>query len=172
MSKAFTRESDDEPGAEEIPSFRPQLPPGTRNYITREGADRVKQRLNDLLAKKQAMATMSNEIGTALEAEKRKIESAIRRLQQILDSVIVAEIPSDQEKVAFGATVMVRHGNGEESAYHIVGVEEADPERGSISWISPLARALLSRRAGDKVRFRSPEGDEELTIMTVRYSQG
>jgi transcription elongation factor GreB len=67
---------------------------------------------------------------------------------------------------------MVRHGNGEESAYHIVGVEEADPERGSISWISPLARALLSRRVGDKVRFRSPEGDEELTIMTVRYSQG
>ena len=169
MSKAFTRESDDESGAEEIPSFRPQLPLGTRNYITREGADRLKQRLNDLLEKKQAMATMSNEAGTGSEADQRKIESAIRRLQQILDSVVVAEIPVDQDKVAFGATVMVRHGNGEEAAYHIVGVEEADPERGSISWISPLARALLSRRAGDKVRFRSPAGDEELTIMTVRY---
>jgi transcription elongation factor GreB len=172
VSKAFTRESDDESGAEEIPSFRPQLPPGTRNYITREGADRVKQRLNDLLEKKQAMASMNSEIGTGSEADKRKLESAIRRLQQILDSVIVAEIPADQDKVAFGATVMVRHGNGEEAAYHIVGAEESDPERGSISWISPLARALFSRRAGDTVRFRSPAGDEELTIMTVRYSGG
>ena len=172
MSKAFTRESDDESGAEEIPSLRPQLPPGTRNYITREGADRLKHRLNDLLEKKQAMATMSNAAGTGSEADQRKIESAIRELQQILDSVIVVEIPAVQEKIAFGATVMVRHGNGEESAYHIVGVEEADPERGSISWISPLARALLSRRAGDKVRFRSPARDEELTIMTVRYAGG
>jgi len=168
VSKAFTRGSD-ESGAEEIPPFRPQLPSGTRNYITREGADRLKQRLNDLLEKKQALATGNHEAGTASEADQRKLESAIRRTQQILDSVIVAEIPVDQEKVAFGATVMVRHGNGEEAAYHIVGVEEADPERGSISWISPLARALLSRRPGDKVRFRSPAGDEELTIMTVRY---
>ncbi len=172
MSKAFTRESDDESGAEEFPSLRPQLPPGTRNYITREGADRLKQRLNDLLEMKQVFATRSNEAGTGAEAEQRKIESAIRRLQQILDSVIVAEVPADQEKVAFGAIVMVRHGNGEEAAYHIVGAEESDPERGSISWVSPLARALLSHRAGDKVRFRSPAGDEELTIMTVRYSQG
>lgn len=172
MSKAFTRESDDESGAEEIPSLRPQLPPGTRNYITREGADRLKKRLNDLLEKKQAMATMSNEAGKGSEAEQGKIESAIRRLQQILDSVVVAEIPVDQDKVAFGATVMIRHGDGEEAAYHIVGIEESNPERGSISWISPLARALLSRRAGDKVRFQSPAGDEELTIMTVRYSGG
>ena len=172
MSKAFTRESDDESGAEEIPPFRPQLPSGTRNYITREGADRVKQRLNDLLQMKQASAARSNEAGTAAEADQRKIESAIRRFQQILDSVVIAEIPADQEKVVFGAVVMIRHGNGEEAAYHIVGVEEADPERGSISWVSPLARALLSRRAGEKVPFRSPAGDEELTILSVRYLGG
>ena len=168
MSKAFTRESDDDSGAEEIPSLRPHLPPGTRNYITREGADRLKRRLNDLLEKKQALASASA-AGTGSEADQRKLESAIRRLQPILDSVVVAEIPADQEKIAFGATVIVRHGNGEEGAYQIVGVEEADPERGSISWISPLARALLSRRAGDKVRFQSPAGGEELTILTVRY---
>ena len=169
MSKAFTREADDESGAEELPPLRPQLPPGTRNYITREGADRLKLRLNDLLEKKQAMATMSNEAGKGSEADQRKIESAIRRLQQILDSVVVAEIPVDQEKVAFGATVIIRHGNGEEVAYRIVGVEESNPERGSISWISPLAKALLSRRAGEKVRFRIPAGEDELEILSVRY---
>jgi hypothetical protein len=86
------------------------------------------------------------------------------------DSAIVAPVAANQGKVAFGATVTVRHGNGDEATYHIVGVEGADPEHGSISWISPLARSLLSRRAGDKVRFRSPAGDEELTIATVRYA--
>jgi transcription elongation factor GreB len=172
VSKAFTRESDDESGAEEIASFRPQLPPGTSNYITRAGAERLNQRLNDLIQRKQALVASSNPAGTESETEQRKVESSIRKLQKILDSIIVAEMPADQEKVAFGATVTVRHGSGEEEAYHIVGIEEADPEHGSISWISPLARALFSRRAGDKVQFRSPAGDEELTIITVRYSGG
>ena len=170
MSKAFTHESDS--GAEEIPAFRPQLPPGTRNFITRVGADGLRQRLTDLLERKQALGTRSIEASATVEADLRKLESAIRRLQQTLASVIVAEIPADQGKIAFGATVTVRHGNGAEAAYQIAGVEEADPERGSISWISPLARALLSRRAGDTVRFRSPAGDEELAIITVRYSGG
>lgn len=167
MSKAFTRESD-ESGAEEIPSSRPQLPPGARNYITREGAEQLKQQLNALLEKKRGSSSSSNESGPASEAN-RRIESAIRKLQQTLDSVVVAETPPDRNKVAFGAIVMVRHGNGEEESYQIVGVEEADPEHGRISWISPLARALFSKRTGEKVRFRTPEGDEELTILTVRY---
>ena len=168
MSKAFTRESDDS-DAETFPSLRPHLPPGTRNYITRQGADRLKQRLDELLERKQELTAGGNEAGTASEADRRKIESAIRNLQQTLDSVIVAEIPADREKIAFGATVRIRHGNGEEEAYHIVGVEEADPEHGSISWISPLARTLLSRGPGDKVQFRSPAGVEELTVLTVQY---
>jgi transcription elongation factor GreB len=172
VSKAFTRESDDDSRAEEIPSVRPQLPPGTRKYITKEGAARLKQRLSDLLEMKQALAARRNEAGPASKADLRKIESAIRKVQQTLDAVVVAEIPGGRERVAFGATVMVRNGNGEEAAYHIVGVEEADPERGAISWISPLAPALLSRRAGEKVLFRSPSGDEELMILTVGYSGG
>jgi len=160
MSKAFTRESDQSDG-EEVPGLRPQLPPGTRNYITREGVARLKRRLDVLLEQKRAL--------TASEADRRKIETSIRKLQQVLDSVVVAELPADQEKAAFGARVVVRHGNGEEDAYRIVGVEEAEPEHGSISWLSPLARALLSRKAGDKVRFRSPGGYEELTIVSVDW---
>ena len=162
MSKAFTRESDDSAG-EEVPLVRPKLPAGTRNYITQEGADRLRQQLKGLLDRKQATDALPM-------PDQRKIELAIRSLQQTLDSVIVAEIPTDQEKVAFGATVTVRHENGEEESYNIVGVEEANPERGAISWISPLARALLSRRAGDKVRFRAPAGERELTILSVRYT--
>jgi transcription elongation factor GreB len=163
VSKAFTRESE-ESGAEEVPYVRPQLPAGARNYITRDGADRLKRSLDELLETKRALVTGDT------EADRRKIESAIRRLQQILGSVVFADAPTDRERIAFGATVRVRRGKGEEESYQIVGVEEADPERGRISWISPLARALLSRRAGDKVRFRSPRGEEELTVLTVRYA--
>ena len=63
----------------------------------------------------------------------------------------------------------MRHRNGEEDTYQIVGVEESDPQRGAISWISPLAKALLSRTAGEKVRFRIPAGEDELEILSVRY---
>jgi transcription elongation factor GreB len=167
VSKAFTRESD-EARAEEIPSYRPQLASGARNYITLEGADRLKQRLNKLLEKKRALAIVSNDAGMASQ-DQQSLESDIRKLQQILDSVVVAKIPAHHEKVAFGATVMIRHGNGQEEAYQIVGVEEADPEGGCISWISPLARVLLSRKKGEKLKFQSPAGSEELTILSVRY---
>ena len=159
MSKAFTRESDDS-AEEELTAPRPQLPPGTRNYITLAGAQRLKERVELLVNKKQAAES---------EAESKKLESAIRNLKQRLDSVVVVEPPADTAKIAVGAIVHVRHRNGEEDTYQIVGVEETDPERGAISWISPLAKALLSRRAGEKVRFRIPAGEDELEILSVRY---
>src|SRR5947209_4453522 len=152
MSKAFTRETDDS-GGEEIPPIRPQLPPGTTNYITREGAEVLQKRLNDLLQKKQQLTSSD-----ATESDLRKIEKNIRTLQQILNSVVVAQTPVDSQKVAFGATVRIRHQTGEEETYRIVGIEEADPQNGSISWLSPLARALLSRKVGDTVPFQSPAG--------------
>ena len=96
MSKAFTRESD-ESGAEEIPSFRPRLPPGVTNYITPEGVERLKERLNALLEKKEALTAASNGAAAAAEADQRKFESAIRNLPQVLDSVVLAEILVDQE---------------------------------------------------------------------------
>jgi transcription elongation factor GreB len=84
-----------------------------------------------------------------------------------LGSVVVAQPSPNPEKVVFGATVRIRHQNGEEETYRIVGVEEAEPENGSISWLSPLARALLSRKVGERVRFRTPAGPDELTIVAL-----
>ena len=162
MSRAFKRESD-ESGAEEMPAVRPQLPPGTRNYISREAADKLRHRLNELLETKRELAGGSN------GADERRLDASVRRLQATLESVVVADPPTDQKKVAFGASVTIRHEDGEEDEYLIIGVDEADPETGRISWISPLARVLLSRRAGDIVRFQSPAGVEELTIVKVHY---
>jgi len=84
-----------------------------------------------------------------------------------LNSVVIAQPPPDSDKIAFGANVRIRQENGEEETYRIVGVEEAGPENGSISWLSPLARALLSRKVGDKVQFRTPAGMEEFTILAI-----
>jgi transcription elongation factor GreB len=170
VSKAFTRESD-ESGAEETPPVRFQLPPGARNYITREGAARLRENLNQLLAKRRVGVGAGKETDPEAKAEQRRLESALRTLQAKLDSVVVAEPPADPGKVAFGASVVVRHGSGEEEEYQIVGVDESDPAQGRISWISPLARALLGRSAGDKIRFRSPAGDEELNILEVRHGR-
>ena len=155
MSKAFTRESDDiEP--EDIQSLRTQLPPGTRNYITSEGADQLRHRLNELL-----------EARRSAKSPDQRFDSAIRKLESILGTVVVSEVPTDQDKVAFGASIVVRDSNGDEETYRIVGVDEADPAHNRISWISPLARALLNHKAGDKILFRSPAGDQELTILKV-----
>jgi transcription elongation factor GreB len=163
VSKAFTRESD-EAGEQETSSVRPQLPAGMRNYITRDGADGLRRRLGALLETRRASGP-----DPVASPDRRRLESVIRKLQAILDSVVIAGSPGDQETAAFGASVSIRHENGEEDEYQIVGVDEADPQAGRISWISPLARVLLSRKAGDKVPFRSPAGSEELTIVKVHY---
>jgi transcription elongation factor GreB len=159
MSKAFTRESD-ESGDDEIPSTRPSLPPGTTNYITAQGAERLTRRLDNLLETRR-------QTSDAPDSDHRKLDAAIRALQQTLSSVVVAQPSPNPQKVAFGTTVRIRHQNGEEETYRIVGVEEADPENGSISWLSPLARALLSRKVGDKVPFRTPAGPDELTVVSL-----
>jgi len=160
MSKAFTRESDDS-RTEEIASTRPSLPAGVRNYITRRGAERLKQQLERLIEQK------ANHQSGGAPAPGQDAE--IRTLQRLLGSVVIAEVPNDQNKIAFGAEVVLRRGNGEVETYRIVGVEEAVPERGAISWVSPLARALLSHKAGDRIRFRAPAGEEELTIISLHY---
>jgi transcription elongation factor GreB len=163
VSKAFTRESDDR-GEQEAGSLRAPLLHGMRNFITRKGAEGLRRRLDALLETRRASG--ANQVAGT---DQWRVESDIRKLQAILDSAVIAEIPADQGKVAFGASVTIRHENGEQDEYQIVGVDEADPAAGRISWISPLARALLSREVGDKVPFKSPAGFEELAIVKVHY---
>jgi transcription elongation factor GreB len=75
----------------------------------------------------------------------------------------------DRERVSLGAWVQLRDADGAEEAYQIVGAEEAEPDEGRISSASPLARALLNRRTGEKVHFKIPTGHRDLTIVSVRY---
>lgn len=165
VSKAFTRESDDA-RADEIPPIRARSA-GVRNYITKEGVDRLRRRLLDLQEERRVLGDQAGNPNTA--AGLKRLELECQKLQSILESAIVVEPPSDQEKVALGAWVRLRDGEGTEETFQIVGVEEADPGEGRIGSASPLARALLNRRTGEKVHFKIPTGQRELTILNVRY---
>lgn len=168
VSKAFTRESDDASG-DEIAPLRPHARPGVKRYITKEGADRLRQQANTLLEEKRALLT-GREVGSADTTSKvRRIETEIHRIQRVLDTVMVAELPADPGKVGFGASIRIRDPHGEEETYQIVGPDEAEPGQGRISSISPMAQALMNRRAGDRVRFHSPAGEREFTILAVHY---
>jgi transcription elongation factor GreB len=164
MSKAFTRESDDSDG-DEIPVRRRELPPGTRNLITRAGADRLRQRLDGWLQQRQAVSDHSPAPGSEEQVRLRKLDASIRLFQDTLSTIVVADPPLDRTKAGFGATVLVRYPDGSDESFRIVGVDEAEPERGSISWLSPLAKALLAKRAGDRLSFQ----EQELEVLTVSY---
>ena len=154
VSKAFTRESDD---AAPEPVVRPRapLPPGTRNYITPQGAQRLREELAQLLENK------SGEVSGAREGR-------LRQLQETLASVTIAEPPADRSVIRFGATVTLERGGATET-FQLAGLDETDLEANRISWLSPLARALIGHRAGERVRFRSPAGMEEIRIAAVVY---
>jgi transcription elongation factor GreB len=165
VSKAFTRESDDA-GVDEIPSIPPRLS-GARNYITREGADRLGRRLLDLREDRRVLADQLENPNT--RPALKRLELECQKLQSSLDSAIIVEPPADREKIALGAWVRVQDEDGDEETYQIVGLDEADPAEGRISSASPLGRVLLTKRAGEKVHFQIPAGRRELTILSVRY---
>jgi len=168
VSKAFTRESD-EARTDEFIQPRPQTPPGGKRYITRQGADRLRQEAMVLLQEKRSVSRASSGGSGESTAKVRRIEAAIQRIEEALASAIVTDPSSDTGKAGFGASIRIRDQNGEEETYQIVGPDEAEPGQGRISSISPLARALMNSRPGETVRFKSPAGEQELAILSVQY---
>jgi len=187
MSKAFTKESDQDDD-EDIEAGASPLPPGSKNYITPGGHLRLKQEFDYLLKKDRPMVTAAvswaakngdpSENADYQYGKKRlrEIDRRLRFLTKRLDAaeVVDPEIERDPElaeRVFFGATVSYANQAGEENTVTIVGVDEVDMKRGHISWISPLARALMKSRPGDAVTLRAPGGVEELEVIDVRYAR-
>lgn len=182
MNKAFTRENEDGDDEEEMAAL-PAIPAGTKNYITPAGFRRMKDEYKQLweVERPALVQTISwaasngdrSENGDYIYGKKRlrEIDRRLRFLAKRLENSEVVDPVKRQgcEQVFFGATVTVCHGDGVERTYSIVGVEEADVSRGLISWVSPLARALLKARPDDEVRLQLPEGIEELVVVEVRY---
>jgi transcription elongation factor GreB len=163
----------------------PPLPESTKNYVTPAGFKRLKEEALHLLDKERpdlvkvvhwaASNGDRSENADYIYGKRRlrEIDRRIRFLTKRLDAAVVVDpaLREASDQVFFGATVMVMHSNGEERTYSIVGIDEADASRGRISWISPIARALLKAREGDTVVLRTPAGKEEVEIGSVEYRE-
>jgi transcription elongation factor GreB len=169
MSKAFTRESDDAPEPRPQPRLGSPLPPGTKNYVTAAGAKRFQDELNSLVETERpkiAALPESDETRQKLRA----LDQRILQLSQISQTAVITPPPEKPwEQVRFGATVTVRNSQGESETYRIVGVDETDIDRNWVSWLSPIAKALLNARVGQRVRFKFPSGEEQLEIVSIAY---
>jgi transcription elongation factor GreB len=181
MSKAFTREQDSDDDEEAVPTL--ELPPGVKNYITPGGYRRLQDEADHLwkterpaLVKTITWAASNgdrSENGDYIYGKKRlrEIDRRVRFLRKRLELAEVVD-PAQRgecDQVFFGATVTVSDASGAENTYSIVGVDEADVAAGRISWISPLARALLKLREGEVAALRTPTGITELEVMDISY---
>ena len=180
MSKAFTREAD---GSEEEDESPPSLPSGTKNYITPAGYARLRAEWMALIDDERPKVVevvhwaASNgdrsENGDYLYAKKRlrEIDRRIRFLTKRLEIAEVADpsVHHGNDQVFFGATVTYAEPSGQERTVTIMGVDEADSLQGQVSWISPIARALLKSREGDVVTLLTPQGPQDIEVLEVRY---
>ena len=184
MNKAFTRESDSDPDdAPDDDVEAPALPTGTRNYITPAGFARLRAELLALLddERPKVVETVSwaakngdrSENGDYLYGKKRlrEIDRRIRFLTRRLDiaEVVDPSLHHGHDQVFFGATVRYVNQRDEERTITIKGIDEADSSRAEVSWIAPVARALLKARVGDEVQLETPGGTEELEVLEVNY---
>ena len=181
VSKAFTRE-DDAPDEDLEPE--PQSPPGQKNYITPAGQARLKSELKALVEveRPDLLKTIAWAASNGDRSEnadyiygKRRLREIERRIRFLIKRLEIAEVvdPRDQDRdrVFFGATVTYRDAKGAEHTVSIVGTDEVDPARGRVSWVSPVARALLKAREGDVVTATTPSGPEELEVLGMRYEE-
>jgi transcription elongation factor GreB len=187
MNKAFTKESDgDNDDDDDGSSSLPPLPAGTKNYITPAGYARLRGELLTLLddERPKVVEIVSwaakngdrSENGDYLYGKKRlrEIDRRIRFLTKRLDIAEVADpvLHHGNHQIFFGATVTYADEEGDERTITIKGIDEADNLAGEVSWISPIARALLKAREGDEVTLVTPKGPQRIEVIEVTYPSG
>ncbi len=182
MSKAFTKESDGDED-DDLPEEMGGLPISAKNYMTPEGFARLRGELDTLMRKERpdVVKVVSWAAGNGDRSEngdyiygKKRLREIDRRVRYLSKRLANAEVvdPTKRAKtdqVFFGATVTTANARDEERTLKIVGVDEVDLAKGHVSWISPIAKALLKAEEGDVVRMRTPNGVEELEIVKVEY---
>ncbi len=181
MSKAFTRESDGEDEDDEL--ALPPLPAGGKNYITPQGYARLRRELLGLIDEERPKVVETvhwaakngdrSENGDYLYGKKRlrEIDRRVRFLTRRLEIAEVTDpsVHHGGDRVYFGATVTYADAAGDERTITIKGIDEADNQRGEVSWISPIARALLRARVGDVLSLATPAGMQEIEVLAVVY---
>ncbi|HXD40400.1 MAG TPA: transcription elongation factor GreB [Ramlibacter sp.] len=181
MSKAFTRDTEDDHDEDEV--SLPELPSGGKNYMTPQGYARLRAELLQLMDDERpkvveavhwaALNGDRSENGDYIYGKKRlrEIDRRIRFLTRRLELAEVTDpsVHHGGEQVFFGATVTYADEAGQERTITILGIDEADSAHGQVSWISPIARALLKARVGDSVKLVTPLGVQEIEVLEVSY---
>jgi len=161
MNKAFVRETDGDGDEDDLPP-EPAGPDAPKNYITPAGHARIRAANGD-----------RSENGDYIYGKRRlrEIDRRIRFLTRRLDAAVVVDPAQQQnrDQAFFGATVTYLRNGVTEETVTIVGIDEVDPLAGRISWIAPVAKALLKAREGDVVSLRTPAGVDELEVLEIRY---
>jgi transcription elongation factor GreB len=181
MSKAFVKESenDDDLPEEDVAA----LPAGVKNYITPHGLQTLRDELQALtrVERPKVVEVVSWAAGNGDRSEngdyiygKKRLREIDRRIRFLTKRIEIAQVvdPAQQksrDQVFFGATVTYASPDGTERTVRIVGIDEADLARGEVSWVSPIAKALLKAREGDTVNLRTPAGIETLEVLEIRY---
>ena len=180
MSKAFTKETEAE---DDLPGEPDLLPAGAKNYVTPRGLQRLQNELRQLLRveRPKLVETVSWAASNGDRSEngdyiygKRRLREIDRRIRFLTKRIEAAEVVSPErqktrDQVFFGATVTYANARGEEHTVTIVGVDEADLAEHRVSWISPIARALLKAREGDVVELRTPAGADTIEVIAIHY---
>jgi transcription elongation factor GreB len=154
----------------------------TKNYMTAQGAENLKTELKRLLTldRPELVKVISWAASNGDRSEngdyiygKRKLREIDRRIRFLTQRLEAAEVvdpaTSARDRVLFGAAVTVIGEDGREKVWRIVGQDEIDAKEGRVSWVSPIAKALLNKKVGDVVELRTPKGTEELEIIHIHY---
>lgn len=167
MNRAFVKESDADDG-DALPD-RPQSE--HPNYVTPAGYLKLQQQMQALERRRESLAASAAEDISA-RAELREVERDLRYLNGSFDRAAVVD-PKTQPRtdIRFGATVTLADSGGAVHEFTIVGEDETCAPTGHISWVSPLARAMLGKRVGDSVTWDSPDGPHELEVIAFHYGE-
>jgi len=180
MSKAFTKESDAADNELEEPD---PLPAHVKNYVTPAGFAALQEEYRKLLYEERPKVVEivswaagngdRSENGDYIYGKKRlrEIDSRVRYLTKRIESAesVDPERQKNQDQVFFGATVAFARKDNTQQTVRIVGIDEADRANGTISWLSPVARALLKAHVGDIIEFRTPSGPEKVEVLSIDY---
>jgi transcription elongation factor GreB len=182
MNKAFVKESSDD-SDDDLDVAQPDVPAGAKNYITPAGHRRLRTELLHLIDEErpEVVKLVSWAASNGDRSEngdyiygKRRLREIDRRIRFLTKRLDVAEVVNSSrqentDQVFFGATVEYATDDGESHTVKIVGIDEVDLDHGHVSWISPIARALLKAKIGDQVTLHTPAGPEPIDVLDVRY---
>lgn len=186
MSKAFTKEGNGEEleldlNQRDSESSSDPLA-GKKNYITPQGAERLRSELKKLLQEERpelvkviqwAASNGDRSENADYIYGKRRLREIDKRIRFLSKRIEAAEIvdPGHQksDRVLFGATVTILNEQGVTKTFRIVGVDETDIKKGKISWVSPVGKALLQAQAGDTVTVKTPQGEEDWEVQNIEY---